>query len=219
MASPRHPEVAAQRPSKDDRPIPPPKLYYVRHGLTDWNVEGRLQGGRDVPLNERGRRQAAVCAGILGDLLKREERAASDYDYVSSPLVRASETMEIMRLALDLPRDGYGIEPRLAEIAFGTWEGLTYNEILGRDANVVATREHNKWDFRSPEGETYAEVAVRVAAWHATLTRDTVVCAHGGTARALVAVLGVAPPEKAVHYPIEQGVVYLFKSASVRRYA
>ncbi len=106
-----------------------PVLYYVRHGLTDWNIEGRLQGGNDIPLNDRGRAQAAQCADILRDLFARDGRAATDFHYVSSPLVRASETMDILRKALGLPPDGYAREPRLKEIAFGDWEGLTY---LGR---------------------------------------------------------------------------------------
>ena len=43
----------------------PPLVYYIRHGETDWNVQGRLQGHRDVALNTRGRAQSAHCGGIL----------------------------------------------------------------------------------------------------------------------------------------------------------
>ncbi len=196
-----------------------PVLYYVRHGLTDWNIEGRLQGGNDIPLNDRGRAQAAQCADILRDLFAREGRAATDFHYVSSPLVRASETMDILRKALGLPPDGYAREPRLKEIAFGDWEGLTYLDVLKRDRSVVDRREGDKWLFRPPGGETYEEVARRVGEWHATLDRDTVVTAHGGTARALVGYLGIATPEGAAHQPIEQGCVYLFADRQLTRYA
>ena len=48
-----------------------PLLYYIRHGETDWNVEGRLQGRHDTTLNAVGRRQAGACADILRDLLAR----------------------------------------------------------------------------------------------------------------------------------------------------
>ncbi len=196
-----------------------PTLYYVRHGLTDWNIEGRLQGGNDIPLNDRGRAQAAQCADILRDLFARDGRAATDFHYVSSPLVRASETMDILRKALGLPPDGYAREPRLKEIAFGDWEGLTYLDVLKRDRSVVDQREGDKWLFRPPGGETYEEVARRVGEWHATLDRDTVVTAHGGTARALVGYLGIATPEEAAHQPIEQGCVYLFADRQLTRYA
>ena len=196
-----------------------PTLYYVRHGLTDWNIEGRLQGGHDVPLNDRGRAQAAQCADILRDLFARDGRAATDFHYVSSPLVRASETMDIVRKALGLPPDGYARDPRLREIAFGDWEGLTYLDVLRRDKHIVDQRESSKWLFRPPGGETYEEVARRVGEWYATLDRDTVVTAHGGTARALVGHLGIAAPEDAAHQPIEQGCVYLFADKQLTRYA
>ena len=194
-------------------------LYYVRHGLTDWNIEGRLQGGRDTPLNERGRAQAAQCAEILRDLFARDGRNAADLHYVSSPLIRASETMDIVRKGLGLPAGGYAREERLKEIAFGDWEGLTYLDVLKRDKHIVEQRESSKWLFRPPGGETYEEVARRVGEWYATLDRDTVVTAHGGTARALVGHLGIAQPEDAAHQPIEQGCIYLFAGKKLTRYA
>jgi broad specificity phosphatase PhoE len=195
------------------------RLYYVRHGLTDWNIAGRLQGHRDTPLNQTGRAQAVHCARVLGDLLAREGRPLSECDYVASPLSRARETMEIMRATLGLAPAGYGLDARLAEISFGEWEGLTYAEVMLRDPDLVATREADKWEFLPPGGENYRQLALRVGAWYATLERDTVVCAHGGTGRALVALLGIAPPDEAVHQEIDQGVVYLLAPGSITRYA
>ena len=66
----------------------PPIVYYVRHGETDWNVIGRLQGRRDVPLNARGRAQAVHCGTILRELFANSARSPGDLDYVSSPLGR-----------------------------------------------------------------------------------------------------------------------------------
>jgi broad specificity phosphatase PhoE len=193
-------------------------LYYIRHGLTDWNIAGRLQGHRDIPLNPTGRTQAACCGEILRDLFARDSRAAGGLDYVASPFSRARDTMEIMRGTLGLDPAGYAIEPRLAEIGFGEWEGLTYDEVMQRDPDVVARRETDKWEFVPPGGENYRQVALRVGAWYATLARDTVVCAHGGTGRALIALLGIAPPEQAVHEPIDQSVVYVLGPNSITRY-
>jgi broad specificity phosphatase PhoE len=195
------------------------RLYYVRHGLTDWNIAGRLQGHRDIPLNHSGRAQAVHCGQILRDLLAREGHPAAHYDYVSSSLGRARETMEIMRVTLGIAPAGYGIEARLTEISFGEWEGLTYAEVMLRDPDVVARREADKWEFLPPGGENYRQVALRVGAWYATLERDTVVCAHGGTGRALVALLGIAPPEQAVHQEIDQGVVYVLAPNRITRCA
>jgi probable phosphoglycerate mutase len=199
--------------------MPGPILYYLRHGLTDWNTEGRLQGGRDTPLNARGRGQAERCVEILRDLFARDGRAAADLHYVSSPLMRATETMDIVRRGLGLPAGDYARDPRLKEIAFGDWEGLTYLDVLKRDRHVVDQREAGKWLFRPPGGETYEEVARRVGEWYATLDRDTVVTAHGGTARALIGYLGIAAPEDAAHQPVEQGCVYLFANKRLTRYA
>jgi probable phosphoglycerate mutase len=198
--------------------MPRPTLYYVRHGLTDWNMQGRLQGRQDTPLNATGQQQAKRCGEILRDLFARDGRGAADYGYASSPLTRARTTMDMLRATLALAPTGYPLDERLSEIAFGEWEGLTYDDILARDREIVGTREHNKWLFRPPGGETYEEVARRVGAWYATLDRDTVVTAHGGTARALIAVLGVETPDEAVHHTIDQGVAYVFADRSVTKY-
>ena len=199
--------------------MPLPTLYYVRHGLTDWNMQGRLQGRQDTPLNATGQQQAKRCGEILRDLFERDGGSAADYGYASSPLTRARTTMDILRATLALAPAGYVLDERLSEIAFGEWEGLTYEDILKRDREIVETREHNKWLFRPPGGETYEEVAGRVGAWYATLDRDTVVTAHGGTARALIGHLGIVPPEQAAHRPIDQGVVYVFAGNAMTRYA
>ena len=196
-----------------------PVIYYVRHGLTDWNVQQRLQGRHDVPLNAQGQVQAARCGEILRALLARNGHAPEQLGYVSSPLVRARTTMEIMRATLDLEPADYCIDERLAEIAFGEWEGLTYADVLARDEDVVARREANKWTFLPPGGESYAQLRVRIRQWYETIAGDTVVAAHGGTARALIAHLGYAPPEDATHYSIDQGVVYVFAGEGLARYA
>ena len=138
--------------------MPKPVLYYVRHGLTEWNVQQRLQGRHDVPLNPEGREQAMRSGVILQELFDRDGRAPDDFVYVSSPLMRARETMELVRTTLGLPKSPYAVEPRLAEIAFGEWEGLTYDDVIKRDGDVVAKREGDKWGFRPPGGESYAEV-------------------------------------------------------------
>src|ERR1700681_3259005 len=138
-------------------------LYYVRHGLTDWNSAGRLQGHRDIPLNQTGRAQGVHCGQILRDLFARGACSPSEYDYVSSPLSRARETMEIMRATLGIAPTGYGIDPRLTEISFGEWEGLTYAEVMMRDPDIVAKREADKWQFVPPGGENYRQLALRVA--------------------------------------------------------
>ena len=196
-----------------------PVLYYVRHGETDFNSQGRLQGRRDTVLNAHGRRQAAECGVLLGDLFVRDQRRAQDFKYVSSPLKRARETMEIVRATLGLEAHNYDVDARLIEIAYGQWEGLTLHEIETRNASVLSARERDKWDFAPPGGESYRELAYRIGNWYRPLTADTVVAAHGGGVRALMAILNIVPEEQATHARIEQGVVYVFADGKMSRYA
>ena len=149
-----------------------PVLYYIRHGETDWNVEQRLQGHRDTPLNARGRGQASHCGDILRDLLVRDGRAAVDCAYVSSPLCRARETMQLVRTAVDLEPDVYDVDERLIEISFGDWEGLTLPEIAGaRRRGVSGARARQVGFYAAGRRESYRDVTARVSAWYAT--RDT----------------------------------------------
>ena len=196
-----------------------PVVFYFRHGETDWNVTGRLQGRHDVPLNARGRAQATHCGEILRELFMRDGRNVAERDFVSSPLGRARTTMELARAPLGLPADGYKIEPRLAEIAFGEWEGFTIAQLHSRDPQRIAAREHDKWHFVPPGGESYEAVSARMREWYEGLARDTVAVAHGGTARGLLAYLGIAKPAAAPLVDIAQGVVYVFEGNRMTRYA
>ncbi|HSP50417.1 MAG TPA: histidine phosphatase family protein [Pseudolabrys sp.] len=196
-----------------------PTIYYIRHGETDWNVAGRLQGRRDEPLNARGCAQGRHCGEILRDLFARDKRDPACLDYVSSPLARACQTMELARTALGLSAQGYRREQRLSEIAFGEWEGFTIAQMHVRDPQRIAQREHDKWHFVPPGGESYEMVSARMREWYESLATDTIVTAHGGTARGLIAHLGIAKPAAAPLLDIAQGVVYVFEGENLTRYA
>ena len=197
-----------------------PIFYFMRHGETDWNVEGRLQGQRDTPLNRVGYGQAVRCGAILRGLLASDGRDPATFDCVASPLVRARKTMELVRAELGLEAAGYRTDARLAELSFGRWEGLTFAEVKRDPADVaaLATREHDKWGFRPPGGESYADLLVRVRQWTDTVARDTIVVAHGGVARTLIVHFGIEPPAAAPVHNIEQGVVYRFAPGRLTRY-
>lgn len=196
-----------------------PVVYYVRHGETDWNVERRLQGRQDIPLNANGCAQAARCGDILRDLFVRDDKTPADLDFVASPLGRARITMELMRGTLGLDPHAYAIDERLIEISFGTWEGKTLAEMAVLDSGLVAARAQDKWAFLPPGGESYATLADRMGEWYATLARDTVVVAHGGTARGLIAHLRIIQPRAAPVYDIGQGVVYVIEPGSITQYS
>ena len=110
-----------------------------------WNAEGRLQGTQDIPLNDLGRRQAAAAGRILADLFARDGRSAQSLPFVASPLGRARQTMELVRGSLKLPPDGYAVDDRLREIAYGQWEGSTLARCRRADPGFFARRQADKW--------------------------------------------------------------------------
>jgi probable phosphoglycerate mutase len=197
--------------------MPRPVLYYIRHGQTEWNATRRLQGQRDIPLNEAGHAEATRSGEILRDILARDGRSPADLDYVSSPLARASQTMELIRAALGLPPAGYRIEPRLKEMSFGRWEGLSAASIQTSESELLATRQQDKWRFTPPGGENYEQLMVRVASWHGEVTRNTVVSAHGEIGRVLLVHLGLSKPD-AVFRKVEHGVVYVLGDGGIERH-
>ncbi len=181
----------------------PQALYLIRHGETDWNAEGRLQGQRDVPLNARGRRQADEVGAVLAHIAP----GSPDLPFVASPMARTRETMERLRRAIGLDPLDYTTDDRLKELTFGRWEGLTWREVRRSDPAGAARRERDKWGFVPPAGESYAMLEARVAAWLATLAGPTVVVAHGGVARVLLVLCAGWSPDRAAKADIWQGRV------------
>ena len=196
-----------------------PVIYYIRHGETEWNAEGRLQGTQDIPLNDLGRRQAASSGAILADLFARDRRSGQSLAFVASPLGRAWLTMELVRGTLRLPPDDYAIDDRLREIAYGDWEGSTLAQMQASAPELFARRQAAKWTVSPPGGESYVAVQARVSDWYQQLTADTVAVAHGGTARALMVALGIETPASAADLTIEQGTVYVFGDRGLTKYS
>ena len=190
----------------------PGRLFLVRHGETDWNREGRLQGGKDIPLNSLGRMQAEEAARRLKGL-------TPDYasvDYICSPMERARETMTILRRELELPPEEFRIDERLRELTFGDWEGFTWREIR-KSANAsererAQARERDKWGFVPPGGESYRMLAERIRPVLEGLAPDTVMVSHGGVARAVLALIGAVGTADAARVEIWQGKILVVEN-------
>ena len=190
---------------------PPPEalthtLYFIRHGETDWNVEARLQGQRDVPLNDFGRVQAEEAGARLRGLVP----AFEDLDYVASPLSRTRETMERMREAIALhPRR----LPRRRAPARALVRRLGGPDLEGGPPARSARRprpRRRQMGLRAAEGRELRHARRARRAVPRRLTRDTVVVSHGGVARVLLALLGQASPDEAPRVDIWQGRVLVF---------
>jgi len=151
------------------------RLILVRHGSTIWNAEGKYQGTIDVPLSDKGRREAQMVAERL-----RNEDIKAVY---SSELIRARETAEIIASPHNLP---VKVIPELGEINFGDWEGLTAREIkdkYGEDA--YRTWLEDPVNANISGGDHITEFAERVVQGFNKVIEahpeDTVVVAtHGG---------------------------------------
>ena len=139
--------------------------------------------------------------------------------FVSSPLGRARMTMELVRSALKLPVAEYAIDDRLREIGFGHWEGLTVPEMQANDAVTFASRAVIDGALPRPRGESYASVDLADArlvrfgddGYGHGRPRRHHARADGG--------LGLATELEAVEIPIGQGVVYVFRDGSLRKYS
>ncbi len=164
------------------------RLLLIRHGATAWTAEGRFQGQTDVPLSPHGQRQVAALAQRL---------TTEKFDLLyTSDLLRAWETAQAIAA---LQACVVQPEPRLREIAFGDWEGLTYAEIPQRDASALAAWEGDPCYHAAPGGETLSQMLIRVRAAYDSLVaipQDMTVgvVAHGGALQLLLCcALGVAP--------------------------
>lgn len=150
-------------------------IALVRHGPTEWNETGIVQGRSDIPLSETGRAKVAswtMPAEIAG------------FDWVSSPLVRAVETAKI------LSGQAAPTDERLVEMDWSEWEGMTLPDLRARLGNLMTAWEAEGLDFRAPAGESPRDVQARLQPFlieRAAAKRNTVVVCHKGVIRALYA--------------------------------
>lgn len=189
-------------------------LYVVRHGQTDYNAEMRFQGRIDIPLNSHGEGQATGNGRALKELLGDK---ADTFDYVSSPLGRTRQTMELIRTQLGLPRSGYRLDDLLIEISFGDWEGFTAKELEIKFPDLFTQREQDKWNFTPPGNptESYSQVSERINAYLKSVDRPTVCVCHGGVIRTMfylitgqdIAGAAVAPIPQDRILKIEKGTI------------
>ncbi|PZQ86005.1 MAG: histidine phosphatase family protein [Ancylobacter novellus] len=186
------------------------RIFVIRHGETDWNLAGRLQGHHDIPLNDLGREQAAKA----GKVVERLSGGSAGLHYVASPLSRAAQTMAILRAELGLPPDAFQRDARFMELAFGRWEGFSWKELRRRDPHALSARRADPWNYVPPGGESYAMLSERVMPAISDLSEDSVVVTHGGVVRAMLHALAGMPPEQAVELPVRQGAVYLIEDGA-----
>ena len=170
----------------------PTRIYLVRHGETDWNLQRRIQGSTDVPLNDTGRAQARRA----GELLATREWDA----VVASPLSRAFETASIIATEVGLPDPT--TDPRLVERSYGDAEGLEISEV---DRIYPG-------DTHVPGREGRQDVAARaldvlIEIGEANPNKAVIVVSHGGLIRSVLT--AVDPRNR--HPAITNGSIHSFR--------
>ncbi len=147
-------------------------IALIRHGPTDWNTENRLQGHADRPLSDEGRAEVSKWRVPVG---------FHCYDWVSSPLTRARETADLLRLPVTR------VEPSIIEMDWGDWEGLNRAELDEIYGDEVSARAAKGLDLRPHNGESPREVRKRFHNWTRSLAangRPTGAVCHQGIIRA-----------------------------------
>ncbi len=151
------------------------RLVLIRHGPTDFNDQGRMQGRSDEPLNEAGR------AAVAGWQVPPE---FADADWVTSPLIRARETARLLGAPQAV------IEPRIIEMDWGGWEGRRLDDLRAEQGAAMAENEARGLGFRPAGGESPRDVQARITPWLAEVGepgRPTLAVTHKGVIRAIIA--------------------------------
>lgn len=163
-----------------------PPLFILRHGETMWNKDGRMQGSLDSPLTPLGRVQAARQGAIL-------RAHGLDAPSFVSPKPRAHTTAALAGLQPT-------IDPDLAEISMGRWQGLI--RPAGSDATGVL------WKFSAPDCESQTSLISRLKGFLSRCTGPTIIVTHGVVSIGLRALLTGADPNQWDHFDDPQGVVH-----------
>ena len=188
-------------------------IYLCRHGQTEWNREGRLQGRTESDLTPLGRLQAAAMADLLFDLVAREP--AATWTLVASPLRRARMTAEAIGQRLGLPIE---FDERLLEIDVGEWSGRLRDEVRGENPHLAGD---DAWGFLAPGGETYEGMMARIAEWLADQApepeRRLVVVSHGVAGRLLRGAYAGLSREETLAQDVPQDALYRLSAGQIDR--
>ncbi|MFS4582883.1 histidine phosphatase family protein [Phaeobacter sp. C3_T13_0] len=175
-----------------------PKIWFLRHGQTEWNAEGRIQGQLESQLSPLGLEHAQQQAALMAPIL-----AQGPACFVS-PLGRAQQTAQIA-----LSGRPYITDARLAEAQAGVFQGMTRTEVAAQHPDIYAANPLNLDLFcAAPEGEGFAAFRDRIEDFLEGLCEPTVVVAHGLWGQVLRGLIcGLSRGDMAV-LPNEQGCIY-----------
>ncbi|WP_423828186.1 histidine phosphatase family protein [Sphingomonas oleivorans] len=190
-------------------------MYLVRHGQTEYNAQGRLQGRLDSPLTELGIAQATNIGRALRALIKNPD----GWTIESSPLTRARRTAEIIRTQIGIGSD-IVLDDRLREVSLGSWDGLTGPEIdaLWPGARI-ASSVRLSWIHGCQDGETFQAATARLTEWlmAADDRKNHIVVSHGIAGSLLRGIYAGLSAAEMLRLPVPQDAFFELDDRRIRR--
>ncbi|MDA8870983.1 histidine phosphatase family protein, partial [Rhizobiaceae bacterium] len=188
----------------------------LRHGETAWNREGRFQGGTDTELSSRGAKQAADLAALVRQLADEGSIDGQRLSFTASPLARALSTAEILARALAPDaKPAIRTDPRLRELSFGRWEGMTSMEVKAAFYDERRARQADPYGFAAVDGDSMASRAGEVLAALCDCVPNTIVVTHSGIMRVALHELGGMDPTAAARTAIPHRGGLLLSAAGI----
>jgi len=191
-------------------------MLLTRHGETIYNRAGIMQGILDTPLT----RQGILQAETVGRRLLQGHPKARRLKIVASPLPRAHQTASVIAEVLGIDSVDVHLDEAIAEVDWGDWNGLSRPQIAERDPELWLARQNDKWSVRPPNGESYRDLADRLANWlsnHQDID-GLLVVAHGAVSRVLRGLYLDLPKPEIVTLEEPQGVYFKFADGKVTRH-
>lgn len=193
-----------------------PAIILVRHGETQWNREGRVQGHGDSPLTPKGAAQARAYGRHLVDLLGEQLRS---WRVVSSPLGRCAQTTGILCEVAGIDFRTITFDERLREVHTGDWSGLPKADLATRFPQLMEGGGLDHWVFRCPGGESHGQVSTRLGHWLEELSAGDKVVAvsHGIAGRVLRGLYLKEDPHQALLGDSPQDAMFVMSNGCVKR--
>lgn len=188
-------------------------MFLLRHGETEFNRVGRVQGHLDSPLTPRGVAQAEAIGRHLRTLIGTE----AGWVVESSPLGRAIATATIIREQTGITA-GLCIDDRLREISLGSWDGLTRDEIEARWPGVLGPSLRESWTRSCPDGETLAAAVARLSDWLRVGAGrpGRIIVSHGIAGCLIRGIYGRLPQDEMLRLPTPQESFHQLHEGTIR---
>ncbi len=188
-------------------------IWLIRHGQTEFNASGRIQGARDSPLTALGVEQGKRIGARLREVVPTKARI------IASPLGRTQHTARLIREASGLAAE-IETDARLAEISLGDWDGLLRDDIRQMAPDFDAGESRWNWFFKAPGADSYEAMTDRLGGWLEEARAHAgpiVAVSHGVAGRILRGLFLQLPRDEALMLDIPQDAFFGLRPGQIER--